>query len=304
MWQVRNDFKPFDTASDNCRIEFFFEASNTNQNYPFFSYYELSNYSFITKEIELNNSLITIRIYLILIFFLLISYKASADDIKTKITKLLYKSEQLIVVISENWDAPTAVMTCLEKKGDRFFKIGEDLEVFIGKSGLGWGRGLIEFEKNNGPIKREGDKKAPAGIFSLLYVFGLLPPDSLSWLKYTYKQISNKNECVDDTSSKFYNNIVNTLAIEKNWKSSENMDDPDYKYGIVINHNSTPVEKGCGSCIFFHLTGPKPKPTAGCTAMDEKSFISFLKWLDEKKNPILMQLPKSEFEKLELKNID
>lgn len=244
------------------------------------------------------------KYFLALLFLFTISAKSlEAEGNLSNLKQLLNKSEQLILVVSDNWDSPTAVMKCLEKKEDKFVKIGEDVEVFIGKSGLGWGRGLLELEKSDGPIKREGDKKAPAGVFSLPYVFGLLPPDSLKWLNYSYKQISNKNECVDDTSSNYYNNIVSTLEIEKNWKSSENMDDADYKYGIVINHNSTPVEKGFGSCIFFHLTGPKPKPTAGCTAMDEKTFIKFLRWLDEKKNPILIQLPKKEFEKLKLADI-
>ncbi|MEW6655062.1 MAG: L,D-transpeptidase family protein [Bacteroidota bacterium] len=221
-----------------------------------------------------------------------------AEYTGTSLKKLLQKSDQLIVVVSDNWDSPTAVMTCLEKSDGKYIQIGECVNVFLGKSGLGWGRGIIEFVTTDGPIKREGDKKAPAGVFSLPYVFGLLPPDSSSWLKYTYKQISKINECVDDTSSNYYNEIVNTLEIDKNWKSSENMDDQDYKYGIVISHNSSPVKKGYGSCIFFHLTSPKPKPTAGCTAMDEKSLLGLLHWLDEKKNPLLIQLPKTEFDKL------
>lgn len=225
---------------------------------------------------------------------------SNAQNINSSLKKLLSKSNQLILVVADTWDSPTALMTCLEKKKGKFVKSGNEINVFIGRSGLGWGRGLVEFDKKGGPIKREGDKKAPAGIFKLPYVFGLLPADSLNWLNYTYKQISKINECVDDTSSKYYNSIVSTLQIEKNWKSSENMDDPDYKYGVVISHNSSPVEKGCGSCIFFHLTGPKPKPTAGCTAMDEKSFLGFLRWINEKENPLLIQLPKEEYDKLEI----
>lgn len=244
--------------------------------------------------------MVSFRYYLALLIIFTIFSSIDTEGNSNNLKQLLKKSQQLVLVVSENWDSPTAVMTCLEMKGNRFVKVGEDVDVFIGKSGLGWGRGLIDLGKNDGPIKREGDKKAPAGVFSLPYVFGLLPHDSLNWLNYSYKQISNKNECVDDTLSKHYNKIVSTLEIKKNWKSSENMDDPDYKYGIVISHNFSPVEKGCGSCIFFHLTGPKPKPTAGCTAMHEKTFINFLRWLDERKNPILIQLPKNEFDKLKL----
>jgi D-alanyl-D-alanine dipeptidase len=231
----------------------------------------------------------------VLIILFLSSYNLAGQ---TDLLKLLSKSEQIILVVSDKWESTTATLTCYERNGTQFKKAGDDISVFLGKSGLGWGRGLINFDKSDGPTKKEGDKRSPAGVFSLPYVFGLLPSDSMKWLNYPYHQISKLDECVDDTSSDFYNKIVSTLETNKTWKSSENMDDPDYKYGIVISHNSSPVEKGCGSCIFFHLTGPKPKPTAGCTAMNEESLLKLLLWLDSKKNPLLIQLPKSEFEKI------
>lgn len=224
---------------------------------------------------------------------------SNQDSVKLK--NLLQKSEQVIIVVSKDWSAPVAEMSYYERSEGKLKAVSEGVHVFLGKAGLGLGKGLIDFSKSNGPTKKEGDKRSPAGVFSLPYVFGLLPADSLKWLKFPYQQISNLNECVDDTSSEFYNKLVNTKEVNKTWKSSENMDDPDYKYGIVISHNSSPVEKGCGSCIFFHLTGPKPKPTAGCTAMSEEFLLKFLQWLDASKNPILIQLPQSEISKL--KNI-
>lgn len=224
--------------------------------------------------------------------------KEKKNSSQNEIEKLLKKSGQIILVTSDSWEATTANLSYYDRSETQFKKVSSDIPVFLGKSGLGWGRGLIEFEKSDGPIKKEGDKRAPAGIFSLPYVFGLLPADSMKWLNYPYQQISKLNECVDDTTSDSYNKIVNTLETNKSWKSSENMDDPDYKYGIVISHNSSPVEKGCGSCIFFHLMGPKPKPTAGCTAMNEESLLKLLHRLDSKKNPLLIQLPQSELHKI------
>ena len=224
--------------------------------------------------------------------------KGQKNLYQSEIEKLLKKSGQIILVTSDSWEETSANLSCYERSETIFKKVSDDIPVLLGKSGLGWGRGLIEFEKSDGPIKKEGDKRAPAGIFSLPYVFGLLPADSMKWLNYPYQQISKLNECVDDTTSDSYNKIVNTFETNKTWKSSENMDDPDYKYGIVISHNSSPVEKGCGSCIFFHLTGPKQKPTAGCTSMDEESLLRLLHWLDAEKKPVLIQLPKSEFEKI------
>ncbi|KAF0139521.1 MAG: hypothetical protein FD122_3190 [Stygiobacter sp.] len=241
--------------------------------------------------------------YFLLVLFAISSLvfsfpKEQKTSIHSQIKKLINKSKQIVLVTSDSWESSSGILCFYERSETRFKKVSDDISIFLGKSGLGWGRGLIEFEKSDGPIKHEGDKRAPAGVFSLPNVFGLLPADSMKWLKFPYQQISKLNECVDDTASDFYNKIVNTLEKNKTWKSSENMDDPDYKYGIVISHNSDPVEKGCGSCIFFHLTGPKPKPTAGCTAMNEESLLKLLHWIDVKKRPLLIQLPKSEFEKI------
>lgn len=253
------------------------------------------------KQFEPYGKEVSVKILKIIPIVLAVAFNlifAEDEGVSKKLTGLLASSQQVIIVVSDDWNSSVAKLNCYEKQSGMFKHIGDEISVFLGKSGLGWGAGLIQFNTSVGPIKREGDKRAPAGVFRLPYVFGLLPVDSLKWLKYPYQQISKLNECVDDTSSELYNKIVNTSEINKTWKSSENMDDPDYKYGIVINHNSAPVEKGCGSCIFFHLTGPKRKPTAGCTAMDEPSLLKLLRWIDSSKKTILIQLPESEYEKI------
>ena len=63
-----------------------------------------------------------------------------------------------------------------------------------------------------------------------------------------------------------------------------------YKYGIVVDHNGISEgeksAKGAGSCIFLHI---KDIPTAGCTVMSEAQIKEIMKWLDAKKNPLLVQ---------------
>ncbi|MDP2036969.1 MAG: hypothetical protein Q8L04_06265, partial [Ignavibacteria bacterium] len=120
--------------------------------------------------------------------------KEQKSSYQSEIEKLLKKSKQILLVTSDSWDATSANLSYYERSGTRFKNVGDDIPVFLGKSGLGWGRGLIDFEKSDGPIKKEGDKRAPAGIFSLPYVFGLLSSDSMKWLNYPYQQISNLNE--------------------------------------------------------------------------------------------------------------
>jgi D-alanyl-D-alanine dipeptidase len=75
-------------------------------------------------------------------------------------------------------------------------------------------------------------------------------------------------------------------------------DDVLYKYGIFVDHNSSPQISACGSCIFIHIWINKGKPTSGCTSLSEEQIVKLLHWLDIKKNPLLIQLPEKEFEKI------
>ncbi len=53
-----------------------------------------------------------------------------------------------------------------------------------------------------------------------------------------------------------------------------------------------------GSCIFLHIWEGPGKGTAGCTAMGSLSMEEVLRWLDGEKRPVLVQLPRAEFERL------
>ena len=69
-------------------------------------------------------------------------------------------------------------------------------------------------------------------------------------------------------------------------------DDLQYELGIVVEHNKEAVSSR-GSCIFIHVQKAKNTGTAGCTSMSLNELKKIVNWLDEKKNPILIQIPKS-----------
>jgi D-alanyl-D-alanine dipeptidase len=73
-----------------------------------------------------------------------------------------------------------------------------------------------------------------------------------------------------------------------------------YREGVVVAHNSTPPVSGRGSCIFLHLWSNPDSTTAGCTAMSREDLARLTRWLDGDRHPLLLQLTRAEFDKLQL----
>jgi len=202
---------------------------------------------------------------------------------------------QLLVVTTKSWQSPNATLKRFAKEGRQWKQKGKTLQVITGKNGLGWGRGLHSIPKNATYIKKEGDGKAPAGIFKLKNGFGYQPFS----IDYPYRVYKETDHCVDDGKSKWYNQIIDSTKVQKDYSSHERMKFPRnyYKYGLVVDHNPKAIA-GAGSCIFMHIKKPNRIPTVGCTAMSESEMKSLLKWLDPKKHPLLIQAPKNEISKL------
>ena len=195
-------------------------------------------------------------------------------------------TKQLIVVTTQNWSTPNGVLQRYEKT-KTWHKVGKAINIKLGRNGLGWGIGLHTIPKNAKILKKEGDGKAPAGIFTLKQAFGYFP----FVVDYPYEVYKATDHCVDDVNSKFYNKIVDSTKINIDYNSKEHMRFPKnyYKYGIVVNHNhidEAGVVKGAGSCIFIHI---KKIPTAGCTVMNEDEMKDIIKWLDVESHPLLVQ---------------
>ncbi len=200
--------------------------------------------------------------------------------------------KQLLVVTSQTWESPAAVLQRYEFRHNQWEKVGDAIDVKIGRNGMGWGLGLHKIPKDAATIKKEGDGRSPAGIFRLEQGFGYAPLKTA----YPYKVYKETDHCVDDVNSKFYNQIVDSCEIKKEYQSYETMKFPKnyYKYGIVVAHNAQ-KKKGAGSCIFIHI---KDIPTAGCTVMSETQIKEILLWLDPAANPLLVQAPKKEMQNI------
>jgi D-alanyl-D-alanine dipeptidase len=221
----------------------------------------------------------------------------------------IHPSTQLIVVQTSDWNTIEGTLQRYERSasGKNWHAVGKAITIVVGKTGLAWGKGIVSADdlRNpaaNDPIKKEGDGKAPAGIFRLSHLFGYAAHEPAGW-KMPYINLTSSVECVDDTSSKFYNRVVDRTTVSPDWNSSEHMlrSDDLYRWGVVVDHNADPPRPGAGSCIFLHIWRGPGQPTVGCTAMPQENLESVLGWLDPAKKPLLVQLPQSEYQRLKKK---
>jgi L,D-peptidoglycan transpeptidase YkuD (ErfK/YbiS/YcfS/YnhG family) len=213
------------------------------------------------------------------------------------------QAQQLVVVVTSDWDANQGVLHTFERSDARWQPRARDVAVAIGRTGAAWGVGL--HEPQAGVQKREGDGRSPAGMFEIGTAFGYAPKESAG---IAYRAMSEFDYCIDVNESPHYNRIVDARVVGRDAveKSTEPMrrdiharGDQRYKLGFVIEHNPRHVTAR-GSCIFAHLWGTPGQTTAGCTAMNETAMRDLLTWLDERKRPIFVLLPYAEYRRLEV----
>jgi zinc D-Ala-D-Ala dipeptidase len=210
---------------------------------------------------------------------------------------------QAIVVTTVGWDSTAGTAACFTRTetNKSWQPAGISFPVVVGRSGLGWGAGLHSANKTAVPRKREGDGRAPAGVFRLGHAFGHAAADEMKWARLPYVQYTSEFQCIDDSRSVFYNSMVQTSLVARvDWTSAEEMRRADdfYRLGILVEHNTDPRVAGAGSCIFIHIWRGPGTFTSGCTAADD-DIERLLTWLRPDSRPVLIQLPQIEYQRLE-----
>lgn len=211
-------------------------------------------------------------------------------------------SLQAVVVSTKDWTATTGMATRFERANikSKWEKKGDAFNVVLGRGGTAWAKDSAPEMASE--FKKEGDGRSPAGMFPLTYVFGSATKPE--FLHYPYTKLESATECVDDADSGHYNKIVDRNKVGNfDWKSSEKMlaVGEEYGLGVFVAYNSYPVIKGDGSCIFLHVWKDSSTPTSGCTAMSRLDLERIVSWIDQTKNPYLIQLPEPELKKFRKK---
>lgn len=198
---------------------------------------------------------------------------------------------QVLAVITPDWEQAAGHLYRLAWQDTAWQLVGEPIPVLIGRNGLGWGIGLADYRDRPGPAKQEGDLKSPAGIFALETAFGYAP--QADFIRMPYAHVSETLMCIEDTSSRAYNRIVDEATVQADWNSTDHMrrDDDLYEWGMLVAHNYDPALPGQGSCIFLHAWREGGRGTAGCTSLDKEHLRQVLAWLDPAAQPVLLQAP-------------
>lgn len=180
---------------------------------------------------------------------------------------------QLIVVATDTMNSPAADIAVFGRDPSQsntsptpsWKLIKPPFSGVVGSAGLGWGNGFEAMQARGEAIKKEGDKRTPAGLYPVGATFGFEPqtgwPDHLTLR-------AGQHVCVDDLSSPHYGAIVSRQTAGNDTSAEDMANISLYKRGIVITYPQNRAKKS-GSCIFFHIWQGAGQATVGCVASNE-----------------------------------
>lgn len=208
-------------------------------------------------------------------------------------------SSQCVVGTADGWNSSHVTLAAYEKRGGKWQRVMGPWKGRLGKSGLVWGSGIHPAQ--GGATKKEGDGRAPAGVFRIGGAWGY----DAAIRKHPnlfYRQVTSRDLWVEDPKSQSYNrHLVLDHEPATAWEKKQQMRQDDYPHSLklFIAHNAPPqVVPGAGSAIFFHIwRGGGSKPTAGCTTMPEEHLRQLIAWIDPARQPLYVLLPKAEYDR-------
>lgn len=177
--------------------------------------------------------------------------------------KATNQSNKIIVVSTKNTSTRYSVVQYFEKI-DNDWKQVFKVDGYVGKKGIN--------------KKKEGDKKAPTGLFHFTQVMGIAKDPKNTILPY-HRIDNNDYWC----SEKYYNQFVDEDV--QSHKCSKENDEKlikyknAYQYLAVLDYNSKNI-KGKGSGIFLHCF-TKNNFTLGCVAIPKDKMKMLMGKIDK-----------------------
>ncbi len=128
---------------------------------------------------------------------------SSPQAIATYCPRPLHRATRLIIITVPEMTSVKATLHTFERKSPAdaaWQRSGPPETAVVGASGIGWSEDFDYLAKKDEPMKREGDKRTPAGIFRVAGPFGFEPNKINGYTKLE----PGRSFCVDDPTSLLY----------------------------------------------------------------------------------------------------
>lgn len=201
-------------------------------------------------------------------------------------------SEQVVLVTANSWQSTMGTVQVFEKKNDSWSATQKSVSALLGSGGL-----------VPGNKRQQGTGTTPTGTYAFTSAFGIKPDPGtkLSYIKvdnndaWTYNPKFPSTYNVFQTVNKTWSSYGNYVEILSSYKKQYNyvaVLDFNLPKGKIttgangVNRTDQSANTTRGGGIFLHVSnGTK---TAGCIAVSESAMKEILKWLDPKKNPVIV----------------
>lgn len=231
------------------------------------------------------------------LFFL--TFLAASFSLAASAFELPAQSTQAIVGTSANWDSSyVSLRFYVRQPGGPWQATDFQWKGRLGKSGLVWGLGLHPVPAG-ATTKREGDRRAPAGVFDLGGAWGYAQAIQKA-PSLNYVQVTPRDLWFEDPQSPYYNQYMRidhdpSTVTEK--KAQMKQGDYAHSLKLFIAHNAYPnIRAGAGSSIFFHIwRNGGNSTTFGCTTMSEDNLRRLIATIVPERRPLYILLPEAEY---------
>jgi L,D-peptidoglycan transpeptidase YkuD (ErfK/YbiS/YcfS/YnhG family) len=201
----------------------------------------------------------------------LVALLAPGSALAQECPPVLSAAKRLVLVTAQGMNSTPATAQLFERASinGQWRSLGPPEPAVIGRTGMAWAKIFRHLAARGEPIKIEGDKRAPAGVYPIGRTFGIVPSERTDHIP-----VLSDTVCVDDPSSPAYNTITSRALIGPK-VHAENMGKalPMYRHGLVIDYPTDAAAKA-GSCIFIHVWRSPTRGTAGCVALPEQRVLA------------------------------
>ena len=189
----------------------------------------------------------------------------------------LENSNQIIVVTTNNMSTSYCNIEIYEKNDSGKWNNIDSTTGRVGANGLAYIENRVQ-----------STNTTPAGVMSITGAFGV---KNNPGTKLDYIKINNNMYWDLNSENSTYNRLIN---YNPGGDYEHLISYPrQYEYSLITdyNHNQVPNK---GGAIFVHCLGRGA--TGGCVSMPREKMIEILKWIDPKKNPKILVIPKDDLD--------